>query len=372
MGPSTSVSRATTTEDAATGGAGTTAMSNPTTEPAPTTGPDTAAPAWSAGQIAFGPDGRLYGTDCELARVFRFTPSGVAKEFAGSGPGGFSNGFSGDGGPARAAHFGCPIGIVFDADGNAFLTDHLNNRIREIDHRGTIETVVGTGRGAYGGDGGPATDASLLGPSCLAIGPDGALYICDRDDGTVRRVGADGVITTVAGTGERGYSGDGGPATRAKLDQPEGLAFDTDGNLYISDSANDRVREVDADGTISTFAGDGKDGNEGEDVPATTGAVDDPNGLAFDANGNLYVSAVDAHVLRRIDPDGIITTFAGTGEPGAEGDGGPASEATLTSPFGLVFDSMGNLYVADPDAHVIRVIAPDGTISTFAAAPDAA
>jgi sugar lactone lactonase YvrE len=327
--------------------------------------------AWSVGQLAFGPDGALYATDCELARVFRFDRSGAEAVFAGSGPGGFDNGFSGDGGPAIEAHFGCPIGVVFDTAGRLFVTDHLNNRVREIDADGTITTVAGNGDGALAGDSGKATEASMLAPSCLAFDGKGNLYICDRDNGVVRKVDRHGIITTVAGTGTRGYSGDGGPATKAQLDQPEGLAFDPQGNLYISDSANNRVRRVDTHGVITTFAGNGSAGNAGEDVPATKAGVVDPNGLAFDTDGNLFVSAVDAGAVRMIDRHGIITTVAGTGVPGLSGDGGPATKAQLASPFGLVFDETGNLYVADPENHRIRVIDTRGVIRTFAAAPQA-
>ena len=169
----------------------------------------------------------------------------------------------------------------------------------------------------------------------------------------------------MAGTGSRGYSGDGGPAVKAQLDQPQGFAFDSAGNLYISDSANNRVRRVDGKGVITTVAGNGEHGYSGDGGPATNARLSDPYGLVFDARGNLYVAEPDEGVVRRIDKNGVITTVAGTGKPGLSGDGGPATKAKLNSPFGLALDAAGNLYIADNGNGRIRKVDRRGVITTF-------
>jgi DNA-binding beta-propeller fold protein YncE len=182
----------------------------------------------------------------------------------------------------------------------------------------------------------------------------------------VRKISPAGRITTVAGTGVRGYSGDGGPAVKARLNQPEGFAIDRAGNLYVSDSANNRVRRIDArTGVITTVAGNGRHGYTGDGGPATKARLSDPYGLAFDAQGNLYVAEPDEGVVRRINTRGVITTFAGTGRLGFSGDGGPAVKAKLNQPDGLAFDSAGNLYIADNGNGRIREINKRGVITTF-------
>jgi sugar lactone lactonase YvrE len=335
--------------------------------PIPSTTHDHTLASWGVGMLAVGPHG-MYGADCDSGRVLHFAADGSVSVVAGTGPGGFGNSFTGDGGPALSAGLICPDGLAFDGHGDLFVSDAMNNRVRMIDPTGTITTVVGDGSIGFAGDGGPAVDASLATPTCLAYHDD-ALYVCDRGNGAVRKVDGNGIITTVAGTGTPGFSGDGGPATAARLHSPEGLAWDAEGNLYISDNHNNRIRRVDTSGTITTYAGvGGKDyGYSGDGGPATQARIADPNGLAFDAAGNLYIAAYDDRAVRMVTPSGVITTVAGTGRLGSSGDGGAATRARL-EPSDVYVDPDGNLYIADADHHVIRVVGVDGMISTFASA----
>ena len=189
--------------------------------------------------------------------------------------------------------------------------------------------------------------------------------IADRDNGAIRRIAINGIVTTVAGTGHPGFSGDGGAATTAQLNQPYEMALDSAGNMYVADSANNRVRKITTNGAITTFAGNGRHGSTGDGGPAVNARLSDPYGLAFDSKGNLYVSDPDDNVVRRIDPRGTITTIAGTGRAGRSGDGGPATEARLNQPHGLTFDSKGNLYIADNGNGRIREVSPKGIITTY-------
>ena len=328
----------------------------------PTPGPVT---RWGPGGLDFAPDGALYTTDCGFARIFKVSPSARISVFAGAGPGGFGNGFSGDGGPAQAAHFGCPQGIAFDAKGDLYFSDHLNQRIRMIDTDGTITTVAGNGDSSFAAGSLPALQASFSAPSCIEFDARGNLYICDRDNNAIRELHTDGTVTTVAGTGYGGSSGDGAAATSAQIDGPNGIAFDRQGNLYFSDSNNNRVRMIDTGGVISTVAGNGKRGVSGDGGPATSAAVGDPISLAFDRDGDLFLTQPDDNVVRMVTPDGIISTVAGTGRAGFSGDGGPAVDAKLGSLNEIVFDAKGDLYLVDGER--IRVIDRHGTIATFAA-----
>jgi sugar lactone lactonase YvrE len=318
--------------------------------------------------FALDSDGRVYFSDCPAQRIFRLESDGRVEVVAGSGPQGFDHGgFAGDGGPATEATLDCPGGLAFDGRGDLFVADTLNNRIRMIDRRGIISTVVGSGptgmdSGGYAGDGGPATKARLEFPNGVAFDPSGDLYIADHGNDAIRRVGPGNVITTFAGTGVGGFSGDGGLASRAQLHGPWSIVFDARGNLYFTDKENDRIRMIDRRGVITTIGGKGHGKSRRGSGSALRASFVDPYGLASDGNGDLYVSDDEANVVRVIDGRGTISSVAGTGKTGFAGDGGPAIDARLDTPFGLLVDPAGNLYVADGGNGCVRMIDDAGTI----------
>ena len=302
------------------------------------------------GGLAVDAIGNLYIAEPDTDRVRRVDPGGTITTVAGT----TSGGYSGDGGSATSAKLDSPTGVAVDASGNLYIADSRNHRVRRVDPAGQITTVAGTGSGGYSGDGGSATSAKLDSPTGVAVDASGNLYIADAGNHRVRRVDPAGQITTVAGTGSRGYSGDGGSAPSAELDWPIGLALDASGNLYIADAGNHRVRRVDPAGQITTVAGTGSRGYSGDGGSAPSAELDWPIGLALDASGNLYIADFSTHRVRRVDPGGTITTVAGTGSRGYSGDGGPALGAQLDEPIGLALDASGNLYIADLGNHRVR------------------
>ena len=297
-------------------------------------------------------------------------------------PGTSRGGFAGDGGPATAARLD-PVscsGIAVDAAGALYFSDTLNRRVRRIAPDGTIATVAGSGavNPLYDedrGDGGPATDAIVAYPCGVAIDAAGNLFVTDTINHRVRKVDTTGTITTVAGSGDidnwGAYSGDGGSATSARLSFPVGLAFDSAGRLHIVDTGNDVVRRIDAQGIITTVAGDHDAEEPGDGGPATDAAFQGPLGIAFDGAGNFYVTDVVTDRVRRVSPAGIITTVAGTGrEESSAGDGGPAAQADLWEPIGITVDPAGDLYVTHAGPSRIRRVevvadyAPTGSPAT--------
>jgi sugar lactone lactonase YvrE len=278
--------------------------------------------------------------------------------------------YTGDGGPATSAFINRPTSVVMDGRGNTYLAEHDGRRVRRINAHGVISTFAGSPTSFASGDGGPATSAFVYEPYGVAIGPDGGVYISEQGANRVRRVDVNGVITTVAGNGSLsgGFGGDGGPATAALLNGPQGIAVDASGNVFIADSRNNRVRKIDTSGTITTVAGTGQATYSGDGGPATSAALQGPEGIAVDAHGALYVADFWNYRVRIIDPTGRIRTVAGNGSFGTAGDGGPATSASMF-PSGLAVDSAGNLFITDWTFHRVRRVDTTGTITTVAGGP---
>lgn len=269
---------------------------------------------------------------------------------------------------ATTAPLALPAGIAFDAAGNLYIADLNDNIIRKIDLAGIIATVAGDGEQGFSGDGGAATNAELDSPAGVAVDANGNLYIADTHNHCVREVSG-GNITTIAGTGVAGFSGDGGAATAAMLNQPTAVAVGADGSLYVADTDNHRIRKVvfgSSGTTITTIAGNGEQFFSGDGGAAMVAGLDSPNGIAVDAAGNIYIGDTHNQRVRVVDTAGVISTLAGNGSKTYAGDGAAATSASLARPRGLSVDALGNIYVADSDNNRIRLIAKTGTIMTLA------
>jgi uncharacterized protein YjdB len=277
-----------------------------------------------------------------------------------------TNGYTGNGYAATAAEMSHPYNIATDCDGNTFIADFENAVIRKVSATGVITTVAGNGTIGYSGDGGPATNATMSHPSGIVLDAAGNLYFTDFNNHVVRRVSTSGVITRVAGNLANGYAGDGGAATSARLFYPSGLTIDGAGNLFIADNANNVVRKVTPDGIISTFAGTNIPGYTGDGGVATSARLNSPKNVHADGTGNLYISDWGNQVVRKVDAAGIITTIAGNGITGYSGDGGPATAAKLDHPYGITTDGAGNVYFSEYTNHIVRKVNPAGIISTIA------
>ncbi len=275
-------------------------------------------------------------------------------------------GFAGDNGLATSAMLNHPKGIASDAAGNLYIADLDNSRIRKIGVSGIITTVAGTGVAGYSGDNGPAVAAMLNSPQAVAFDAAGDLIIADTQNRVIRKVDLFGIITTIAGTpGTEGYSGDGGPATLAMLHQPVDLAVDNAGIIYFADSSGNRVRRIDTNGIITTVAGNGNGGYSGDGGPSSSAQLGTPVSVAFDTANNLYIADSDNFRIRMVTPGGIISTFAGNGTEGFTGDGGPATAATINYPYGVRVDSQNRLFIADTSNNRIRFVS-NGVILTLA------
>jgi hypothetical protein len=302
------------------------------------------------------------------SRIRKITPSGIIGTIAGYGP----EGYSGDGGPAVSAQFRGIVAIRPDNLGNLYVADQINHVIRKIDASNNITTVVGNGTGAgtstggYSGDGGPATNAQLNQPSDIVIDNSGNLYINDGLNKVIRKVSPSGIITTIAGTGTEGYTGDGGPAAAAKI-SPYGLAVDNSGTIYFVQAAGSTtttghaIRKISPSGIITTICGTGAEGYSGDGGPATAATLRSPSRLVLDPTGNIYVCDQFNYAIRKISTDGIITTIAGTGVAGYSGDGGPATAAKMDFPMAIAIDNANNLYVSDYQNRVVRKITASST-----------
>jgi uncharacterized protein (TIGR03437 family) len=324
-------------------------------------GPATAALLWEPRDVAADRFGNLYIADRRSHRVRRVAPDGTITTYAGNG----DVGSGGDGGQATAAELNQPHNVAVDADGNLYIADTMNNRVRRVTPAGVISTVAGDGLNDFGGDGGPAERAHLSEPRGLAVDPAGNLYIADTGNHRVRRIDARlGIITTFAGGGGVGAGGDGGAATAAQLDTPLDVAVDRVGNVYVTDWANKCLRRVDAAGTISTFV---RDVNAYEYGAPFFNRVTF-TGLEVDQAGNVYVISQATGSVRRFTPDGVETTYAGGVRYYETGDGGAATGAGLASTTGLGFDQAGNLYIADPSNYRVMAVSEYRAAASVSAA----
>jgi Concanavalin A-like lectin/glucanases superfamily/Immunoglobulin domain/Regulator of chromosome condensation (RCC1) repeat len=296
--------------------------------------------------------GNLFVADTANNRIRKVNTNGVIMTVAGNG----TAGYTGNGGAATNASFSSPAGIVVDASGNLFIADWGNNVIRKVATNGIITAVAGTGTAGYSGDGGLALNATLKGPNGIAVDAFGNLFIADTDNNRIRKVNTNGIIATVAGNGNAGYSGDGGLATNATLNAPTTVVVDSSGNLFISDFNNNRIREVYSNGVITTIAGNGSAGYSGDGSQATNASLSNPLAAALDGAGNLFIADTYNSVIREVTPSGIITTVAGDGVYRYTGDGGPATSASVNRPAGITADISGNIFISDTYNNRIRII----------------
>jgi trimeric autotransporter adhesin len=306
-------------------------------------------PSW----IEFDSDGAMYIADFLNSSIRKINTSGIISTVAGTGVAGYS----GDGGLATDAKLNAPIGFCIDNIGNVYIADYEQHVIRKVDATGVISTFAGTGSGGYSGDGGPASNAQLKLPYGIVADGLGNLYFSEVGNSCVRKINVAGIISTIAGNGTYGYSGDGGQATNAQFRYPSYISLNLDGDLFISDWVNRRIRKLNIlTGIITTVAGNGTEGNSGDGGPATAAQLNAPNSVNFDDSGNFYICDNFANVIRKVSLSGIITTIAGTGTAGSLGDGGPAISAQLNTPNCAIFDTWGNLYTADTKNNRIRRI----------------
>lgn len=294
---------------------------------------------------------RAFAQQTDLSGTVRYVVNGA----------GVAKRFGGDGGPADRALLNFPTAVVVDRRGHLYIADTMNHRIRRVDvGTGLITTIAGLGQPRYGGDGGPAVAAGLNEPAALAVSDAGTLYIADQSNNRVRAIDlSSGVIRTVAGTGSAEYNGDGMPANESALAGPSGLAIGSDGTLYIADTFNGRIRAVDPEtGLIRTVVGDGGEYRYQGAVEPPSVSLSRPSGIAVDAEGNLFITDSDNHLVRRWDrATGRLERLAGVGVANFGGDGGSALEASLNYPFGVAVGSDGHLFIADTFNHRIREIA---------------
>ncbi|MCD6013442.1 MAG: hypothetical protein K0Q79_3304 [Flavipsychrobacter sp.] len=313
-------------------------------------GPATAAQINSNWGMARDASGNIYIGDFGNNRIRKISPAGIITTYAGNG----SSAASGDGGPATAA--GLSVTGVATHGTDVYFADVFSSRIRKINAAGIITTVAGNGVGGYSGDGGPATAASISNPNGLWIDPAGNIYIPDQGTNYVRKVNTAGIINRIAGSGVAGFSGDGGPATLARFNLTDNVAVDPAGNVFVTDWSNDRLRRINTSGIINTYVGTGTLGFSGDGGSATAANVRGPTGIDFDGAGGIFLCDVDNHRIRKTDAAGIITTIAGTGAATFGGDGGPATAAQLHRPVKVVWDGTSKLYISDRNNNRIRMI----------------
>ncbi len=305
--------------------------------------------------VATDDSGNVYVSDVLNHRIRKINSAGNIYTICGTG----SAGSGGDGGQATAATINFPTGIVKDASGNIYFADYLVNKVRKISPSGIISTYAGTGSSGFSGDGSAATAATIKNPYGLALDGSGGLLIADYGNNRIRKVSTSGIISTIAGSGTTGgYSGDFGAATASLLNAPYGVAVDGSGFVYIADNGNNRIRKISASGIITTFCGTGTGGYSGDGGLATAALIASPTQVSFDRAGNLYVVSASAARVRVINTSGIINAFAGTGTSGFGGDGSPATVALISNAYDIAFDSANIGYLADAGNNRIRKILP--------------
>ncbi len=318
------------------------------------------APLGEITGVALDGAGNVYIADPQNHLVFRVTPAGVLSIFAGSG----LPGFTGDGGPAAGASLNSPTAVALDASGNVYIADTNNHRVRRVSAPGIITTFAGNGRLGFRGDNGPATSAEMVGPTLLAVDAQGGVSIYDSGNQRIRIVAPNGIIRTTVGNGQRGFGGDGGPAIQATLGFLRGIAIHPDGSLLISDSTNNRIRRV-SGGVINTVAGTGVAGFGGDGGPATGAILRSPSGIAVHPGGGIFFLDSSNERIRRFPLGGTIATIAGNGAATFGGDGGPPLQASFFLPSGIAIDAAFTIFVADTGNSRVRRITPT-LVTTFA------
>lgn len=281
-------------------------------------------------------------------------------------------GSSGNNGLATLAELNSPTNVVADDSGNVFLVDNGNYEIRKISKAGTITTVAGTGTIGFSGDGGAATSAQINNVQGIALDATGNIYITDGFNCRIRKIATTGIITTIAGNGTFGFSGDGSAAISAEVNNPVGIGLDKAGNIYFCDAGNNRIRKISTSGTITTIAGNGTSGFSGDGNAATSAEIDGASQVAVDAAGNVYIADFSNRRIRKVSTSGTITTFAGNGVQGCTGNGGAATSCELNGPVGISIDTNGNLYIVDSQSDVVREVNTSGIINTIAGTAGAA
>ena len=304
--------------------------------------------------IFVGTSGNVYIADTTNSKIRMVTSAGIITTLAGTG----TTGSSGDGGAATSAQLNSPYGVSADISGNVYIAVQGNNKIRMVTSTGIITTIAGTGTYGSSGDGGAATSAQLNSPYGVSVDISGNVYIADTNNNKIRMVTSTGIITTIAGMGTHGSSGDGGAATSALLNGPTGVSVDISGIVYIVDTNNNKIRMVTSTHIISTFAGTFTPGSSGDFGAATSAQLDNPFGVSVDISGNVYIVDKGNNKIRMVTSTGLITTFAGTGIAGSTGDGGAATSAQLSAPRGVSVDISGNVYIADYSNVKIRMVVP--------------
>ena len=316
--------------------------------------------------IAEDEQGNVYVTDREAKFVWKIEPSGLARVIAGTGKVTGPEGLDRSRVLARDVDLASPESILVDKDGNLLFADSYNHTILKLDRDGYLNPVAGNGQRGFNGDGMKATEAALAFPYDIHLDSKGNLYIADVFNHRIRKVDGNGTITTVAGNGTAGYSGDRGPAVKAQLNMPYGITLDKDDNLLIADSDNNVIRKVGSDGIIHTIAGSGQRGFYGDGGPALAAAFDSPQSLVIDDKGRMYINDEHNNAIRFIEPDGTVGTLVGAKGPGFSGDGGPAISAQIADPENIWVRKDGSILIAARDNSRLRIVSSDGIINTFA------